>query len=349
MKQIQANLIVGLALLLSATAASAGDTITISSAGGAVADGMRSAMWGPAAAALGVTVREDSTSDGLAALKLEIGSGKVTTDIIHLGSDEGAIAGAAGQLEPIDYTVINPKDILGGAAAKYCVPFDSYGTVMAWNTATYGANGPKNWADFWDVKKFPGRRAIRANAQAQIEIALLADGVAPGDVYKVLSTPTGIKRAVDKIAALKPNIAVFWTSGAQSTQLLKDGEVDMIIGWNGRMENAISEGAKASYTFNQAAIGTDCFGVPKGAPHAALAMKMLDKMTGPKAEADLTKFILYGPMNIHAYENGLIPPDRLSKLATAPANAASEVVTDDAWWVEHGKAAQVAFDEMMQQ
>jgi len=343
------GLATGLICVLMNLPAAAQTTITISSAGGTVADGLRAAQWGPAATKLGFVVREETTSDGLAALKLQVQSGSVTSDIVHLGSGEGASAGKDGLLTPIDYSVIDAKSVPAGAAAKYCFPFDSYGTVLAWNTATYGENGPKSWADFWDVKKFPGRRAMRANAQAQLEIALLADGVAKEDIYKILSTPEGLKRAVDKIAQLRPAVAVWWTSGAQSTQLLKDGEVDMIISWNGRMQNAIDDGAKAQYTFNQAVIGTDCFAVPKGAPHAAEAMKMISLMTTPEAEAALTKYIMYGPMNVHAYENGLIPADRMAKLATAPANAASLLVTDDAWWVDNDKAAQVAFDEMMQQ
>jgi len=213
MNQHRLGLTLGLICGLASTAAAAQTTITISSAGGTVAEGLRTAEWGPAAAKLGYVVREETTSDGLAALKLQVQSGSVTSDIVHLGSGEGASAGKDGLLTPIDYAVIDAKSVPDGAAAKYCFPFDSYGTVLAWNTATYGANGPKSWADFWDVKKYPGKRAMRANAQAQLEIALLADGVAKGDVYKVLSTPEGLKRAIDKIAQLRPSVSVGSTSG----------------------------------------------------------------------------------------------------------------------------------------
>ncbi|MBZ9739819.1 MULTISPECIES: extracellular solute-binding protein [unclassified Mesorhizobium] len=114
-------------------------------------------------------------------------------------------------------------------------PFDSYGTVMSWNTKTFGENPPKTWAEFWDVAKFPNRRALRANAQDLIEIALLSDGVVPADVYPVLSTPEGLQRAIKRLEAIKPSVSVWWTSGAQSAQLLKDGEADLVVTWNDRL------------------------------------------------------------------------------------------------------------------
>jgi len=304
---------------------------------------------GPAAKKLGLDIREESQSDGLAAVRMQVQAGAVSTDLIHLGSDEGALAGTLGILEPVDYKVADGANLPAGAAAEFCYPFSSYGTVLAWNTKTYGDNGPKTWVDFWDTKKFPGRRALRANAQAQIEIALLADGVAPADVYKVLETSEGIKRAIGKLAALKPDVAIRWTSGAQSTQILKDGEADMVVTWNGRAQNAIADGAAAAFTFNGSIIGTDCLTIPKGAPHAKAAMQLLAEMTVPEAEAKLTDYILYGPVNKKAYESNLIPADRLPKLATEPKNAANSVFLDSLWWVKHGDEAQAAFNAMMQQ
>ena len=336
-----------LVLCLAAPTMAVAETLTVSTAGGDYGAGMKSAMWGPAAKKLGYDVREDSQSDGLAAVRMQVQANAVTTDVIHLGSDEGALAGSLGILEPLDYSVVDGTDLPKGADSKFCYPFSSYGTILAWNTKTYSVNGPKNWVDFWDVKKFPGRRALRANAQAQIEIALLADGVAPGDVYKVLDAPGGLKRAIDKLAALKPNVAIWWTSGAQSAQILKDGEADMVITWNGRAANAIADGAPAAFTFNGSILGTDCLAVPKGAPHAKQAMKLIAGMTVPDAEANLTNFIKYGPVNVKAYEGGLIPADRLPTLATEPKNAVNSVYLNNDWWVKHGDEAQAAFDAMI--
>ena len=341
-----------LRILLTAIAVSAAvpvyaQSVTITTAGGDYGNAMKEAMWAPAAKELGYDVREETQSDGLAALKMQVTAGAVTTDIIHLGSPEGAQAAAQSLLEPLDYKIIDPNSVPAGAKSDYCYPFDSYGTVMSWSTKTYGESPPKTWAEFWDVAKFPGRRALRANAQDLIEIALLSDGVAPADVYSVLSTPEGLERAIKRLEAIKPNVAVWWTSGAQSAQLLKDGEADLVVTWNGRAQTVKADGGAVDYTFKGSVIGTDCLGVPKGAPNKEAAMKLIAAMTQPARVAKLTDFIAYGPVNPAGYEGGLIPKDRLKTLATAPENAGTSVFSNADWWLKNGEAAQKAFDEMM--
>ncbi|CAN7643088.1 ABC transporter substrate-binding protein [Rhizobium rhizogenes] len=334
-------------IAMSATGSLAAQTLTITTAGGDYGAAMKKAMWGPAAAELGFDVREETQSDGFAALKMQVTSGAVTTDIIHLGSPEGAQAAAQDLLEPLDYSIIDPNSLPTGAESAYCYPFSSYGTVMAWNTKTLGNKPPKTWAEFWDVKAFPGTRALRANAQDLIEIALLSEGVAPGEIYNVLSTPDGLKRAIARLAQLKPNVAVWWTSGAQSAQLLKDGEADLVVTWNGRAQSVKADGGAADYSFKGSVIGTDCLAVPKGSANKAAAMKLIAAMTTPERGAKLTDFLAYGPVNPKAYQGNLIPADRLQLLATAPGNVETSVFSKADWWVKNGDAAQAAFDEMM--
>lgn len=335
-------------LAMAATAAPlAAQTLGVTTAGGDYGTAIKAAMLDPAAADLGVSIREESQSDSLAALRMQVMSGSVSTDVIQLASSEGAQAAALGLLEKLDPASIDLAALPEGARSDYCHPFDSYATVMAWNTRTIGEKGPQSWAEFWDTQKFPGRRALRANAQDLIEIALLSDGVAPGDVYKVLDEPGGLERAIKRLEELKPSVAIWWTSGAQSTQILKDGEADLVVTWNGRAANAAADGGQAAYSFKGAVIGMDCLAVPKGAPHAAEAMKLIGAMTQPARVAALTDHILYGPVNPAAYEGGRIPAERMAQLATAPENVAQSVYSDADWWNTHGQEAQVAFDEMM--
>ena len=84
-----------------------------------------------------------------------------------------------------------------------------------------------------------------------------------------------IERALNKIRELKPHIAVWWSSGAQHAQLMVDGEVDMVTGWNGRFDVAKKDGAQVAYTFNQALLDYDCYAIPKGAPNKDVAMRFL--------------------------------------------------------------------------
>ena len=333
MNQHRLGLTLGLICGLASTAAAAQTTITISSAGGTVAEGLRTAEWGPAAAKLGYVVREETTSDGLAALKLQVQSGSVTSDIVHLGSGEGASAGKDGLLTPIDYAVIDAKSVPDGAAAKYCFPFDSYGTVLAWNTATYGANGPKSWADFWDVKKFPGKRAMRQGPKTNLEIALMADGVAPADVYKVLATPEGVDRAFRKLDELKPNL-IWWTAGAQPPQMLAAGDVAMTTAYNGRIAAANTADKKDfKIVWTGSLFTIDSWVILKGSPNVDAATKFLAYMGKPENQAKLPTKITYGVTNKAA--TPLIAAEYLPGLPTNPANMSQAVELNAEFWLEN--------------
>ncbi len=126
------------------------------------------------------------------------------------------------------------------------------------------------------MKKFPGRRALRNHPIATLEAALMADGVAPDKLY-----PLDVDRAFKKLEEIKPNITVWWTSGAQSAQLLNDGEVDMVMAWNGRVSALTKEGAKVAYTYNQGILQSTSLCILKGAPNLATAVKFLNEAVDP--------------------------------------------------------------------
>lgn len=349
MKTALARLCAGISLaaLLSAPAFAADETVTVLTPGGSVQEGGRAALWGPAAEKLGVTVKEETTDEGLPAVRLQVGAGNVTSDIVFVSAYEAELGGREGVLEPIDYSGIDKSKFLPGTLTPYCVGIYGYATVLAWNTATYPDKAPASWKDFFDTAAFPGKRAMRGNAETQIEVAVLGDGVAPADLYKVMSTDAGLERAIGKIRALKPEIAVWWSSGAQHAQLMKDGEVDMSTGWNGRFQSAKDAGGKTDYTFNQGIIATDCFAVPKGAPHKNLAMKMIAAMSNPKSQAELTRYITYGPVMPEAFETGLIPADKAKLLPTHPDYRASLIVQDVGWWADNNDKVKALYEEMM--
>ena len=98
--------------------------------------------------------------------------------------------------------------------------------------------------DFFNVKKFPGKRGIHTWANALIEMALVADGVKASKVYDVMSTPEGIDRAFAKLDTIKDHV-VFWSAGSKPLELVSSGEVVMALAYNGRIGAAIlSEGKR---------------------------------------------------------------------------------------------------------
>ncbi len=328
------------------TGAAAEEKVTIASWGGSYQKAQSEALFKPAAKNTGIVVTEE-TYGGMSDVRLKVKAGAVTWDIVASGSGSASRAGAEGLLEPLDYDIIDVSTFYPTLKMKYCVGGDVFSTVFAWNTATYGDKGPQSWADFWDVEKFPGKRAYRGKVAGALEPALMADGVPPEKVYEVLSTEEGMERAINKIRELKPHIAVWWSSGAQHAQLMKDGEVDMTTGWNGRFDVAIKDGAQTAYTFNQALLDYDCFTIPKGAPNKDTAMKFLAEISKAQYQANLPKYITYGPTNKMAYEIGKIDEATARKLPSHPDNAALQLPVDIEWYAKFEQKASAMYQDLV--
>lgn len=339
------SVLLGAAGVLPFTTANAQE-LTVVSFGGSYQEGQSKALFQPAAKALGIKLKEE-TYTGIADLRLKVKAGAVTWDIVTSGSGSAARAGAEGILEKLDYKIIDVSSFVPGLAGEYCVGGDVFSTVLAWNTKTYGQNGPQSWADFWDVKKFPGKRSYRKAVAGALEPALMADGVPANKVYEVLSAPGGIERAIKKIKELKPSIAVWWASGAQHAQLMKDGEVDMITGWNGRFDVVAKDGAQVAYTFNQALLDYDCFAIAKGAPNKDLAMKFLAEISKPQYQAEFTKYITYGPTNKKAYDLGMIDAAYARRLPSYPDNTAKQLVINLDWYIKYEAQASALYQNML--
>ncbi len=334
------------AALVATSAMAADKTVTIASWGGSYQSAQSKALFEPASANTGIEVKQE-TYGGMSDVRLQVSSGQVTLDIVASGSGSAARAAAEGLLEPLDYDVIDVSTFYPHLYTEYCVGGDVFSTVYAWNTDTYGENGPQSWADFFDVEAFPGKRAYRGKVAGALEGALMADGVAPEDVYTVLDSEEGIERAIDKIRELKPHIDVFWTSGAQHAQLMKDGEVDMTTGWNGRFDVAKMDGAKVMYSFNQALLDYDCFAVPKGAPNRDTAMEFLAEISKAEYQDDLPKYITYGPTNKAAYETGEISAETAAGLPSSPANSSMQVPVSLDWYAKWETIAAEMYEEML--
>jgi putative spermidine/putrescine transport system substrate-binding protein len=328
--------------------ASSQETVTAVSWGGSYQDSLRKAFFEPAAKALGITINED-TLNGVADVRLQVQSGAPTWDIVEVGSSECIEADHEGLLAPIDYGVVSKDGLPASMTPANWVASSYQSTVIAWNKNKYGADGPQTWADFWDTKKFPGTRALYNRPIKTLETALLADGVAPADVNKTLQSPEGIERAFKKLEELKPNVAVWWTSGGQSMQLVNDGEVDMLAIWNGRIAAAIDDGAPYAFTFNQAILDWNCFAIPKGSAHVALANKVIGEMMTPEIQANLPNYVTYGPANALAFKTGKIADDVVPTINSAPVNTALQIPFDGEWWAVNEPKLQERYESLLQQ
>jgi putative spermidine/putrescine transport system substrate-binding protein len=319
----------GLAAIVSSLPAHAEDQVTFVSQGGAYQKAQTVAILDPAARKLNITVNQDSIPDAWPAIKTQVGSGKPTWDVVDTPTGYCLRGGEQGLIEKLDFSKLpNAAAMPAAYRSDYSVAYEFYSSVLAYSQKTYAAgNAPNSWADFWDVKKFPGRRALRNHPIATLEAALIADGVAPDKLY-----PLDVDRAFKKLEEIKPSITVWWTSGAQSAQLLNDGEVDMIMAWNGRISALINDGAKVGFTYNQGVLQSTSLCILKGAPNLPTAVRFLNEAVDPVNQANLPLHIDYGPANPKAFDTGVIKAERAAQLPSAPENAAKQALMSYAWW-----------------
>ncbi|MFS2124563.1 ABC transporter substrate-binding protein [Pseudomonas sp. Pseusp97] len=280
--------------------------------------------------ATGIPTKIDGSGPTEGAIRTQLSSGRVSWDVVDAESSVLQILGKEGLVQPIDYNVVSRDKVLPGFAYEYGIANYMLSYVIAYDSERFGDKAPKTWADFWDVKTFPGKRTLYKWMNGMLEAALLADGVTPDKLY-----PLDVPRALKKIEELKPHVLSFWGSGAETQQLLIEGEVSMGAIWNTRAQVITddSEG-RIKWTFDNALLGCSNWGVLKGNPAGTeAAMKFIAYAQDPQTQVELFKMFGNGPANPAAA--ALIPDDRKHLNCTDPANLPKQVMLSHEWYTDH--------------
>ncbi|MBV8681064.1 MAG: ABC transporter substrate-binding protein [Aquitalea sp.] len=323
-----------------AQAAQAAD-LTVISFGGANKAAQEKAYYAPFTKATGIKVVGGEYNGEMAKVKAMVDTKSVSWDVLEVESPELARGCDEGMFEKLDYSKIgNKADFVPGAAQTCGVGIFVWSTVLAYNADKLKV-GPSGWKDFWDVKKFPGKRGMRKGAKYTLEVALMADGVAAKDVYKVLATPAGVDRAFKKLDQLKPNIQ-WWEAGAQPPQYLVSGDVVMSSAYNGRIANTQKEGKNLKIVWAGGMYDFDSWAIPKGSPNKDAALKFIAFASKPENQKGYSEQIAYGPTNKKAVP--LLDKKLVADLPTAPQNIKSGVAVDVAFWADYGEALEQRFN-----
>jgi putative spermidine/putrescine transport system substrate-binding protein len=307
--------------------------LTVVGFGGALQEAFRTAYFTPYAKSKGTKVVEDSYEGGIAKQKAMVESANVTWDLVQMDENEMTAACEQGLLERIDKTQFpNAKDVDASAFAKCGVGAFVWSEVLTYDSAKFGSNGPKNWAEFWDTKKWPGKRGLRKQPRMTLEIALLADGVAASDIYKVLATKKGQDRAFAKLDKLKDSI-VWWETGAQPLEWLNSGAVSMTAAYSGRIAVAAKQGKSFPVVWTNQLYSMDYWTVIKGTPNKPQALDLLNFSLAADNQAAFAQAIPYGTLNKRAVP--MIPKATQTLLPTTPEHLQSAVLLDTAFWLDH--------------
>ena len=189
--------------------------LTVVGWGGVIQDAFRKAYFVPYQEAGLGTVQEDTTNGGLAKISAMVATNSVSWDVVQFPKDELLLACDEGLLQDLTELQEQLEDqLLPEATEPECgIGTLAWSLVLAYDKGKV-ASEPNGWKDFFDVEKFPGKRGLRKSARLTLEVALMADGVEPKDVYSTLATEEGFDRAINKLESIKDHI-VWWESGAQ--------------------------------------------------------------------------------------------------------------------------------------
>lgn len=329
-----------LALLMASGLAGAAD-LTVISFGGSNQKAQVKAFYEPYTKTTGGKIVAGEYTGEQAKVKAMVEAKNMSWDVVEVESPELARGCEEGLYEKLDMSKIGPKaDFVPASLSECGIGIFVWSTVLAYNSDTL-KTAPKSWADFWDLKKFPGKRGLRKGAKFTLEFALLADGVKPEDVYKTLGTKAGTERAFKKLDQIKSSIQ-WWEAGAQPPQLLAAGDVVMSTAYNGRIATAQKEGKKLGISWTNNIYDFDSWGIPVGTPNKAEAYKFIAFASKPENQKVFAGEIPYGPTNLKG--TAMVDKAIAADLPTAPQNMKGALASNTAFWVEHGEDLEQRFN-----
>lgn len=263
-------------------------------------------------------------------IKEMVGSGNVTADVADADAFDAIALGRSGDLEPIDYEIVDKTKVLEGLAWDYGVSIIFYGYAFMYDSEKFKDNPPATWADFWDLQKYPGKRSLYKWANGAIEAALMADGVAKDKVY-----PCDLDRALKKVGQIKAD-TFFWGSGSEAQQMIVNGDVSMGMVWLNRGK-VVEEDTKGRYrlNMNEAIAMPGAYIVPKGNPAGREnVMKFIASCQIPERQINLLKCHGMTPTNPEAFD--MIPEDLKRFAVTSKENISRVLFNDPVWWADYG-------------
>ena len=297
----------------------------------------------------GITIiNDDSGSGALAKLRAMKEAGNVTWDLVDMTGSAAMTACEEGLADEIDHDAVladapdgtSASADFGDLIISPCfIPQIVYSTTFGYRTDKVGDNPPTSINDVFDLEKYPGKRSLEKRAVNNMEWALLADGVPSDEVYDVLSTDAGVKRAFAKLDTIKDSV-VWWEKGAQTPQLLADGEIVMGSTYNGRLFSLIVEEKQpVAMMWDWQVYDLDGWVVPKGTKNKAEVMKYLKFATDTQRLADQSKYISYGPARASSAplvgKHAALGIDMGPHMPTAPANAKNTLLYNIEFWADN--------------
>ena len=334
------------ALLGASIACAAARDLTIVSLGSDSVEPLRKVFVLPFVGATRIPTSQQSWDGGIDALANHLKAPDSDWDIVELRGDELAAACDNGLLEKHDFGVIGGKHHNLPQGVSDCgVGASTRNIVLAWDRDKFPAT--PTWADFWDIAKYPGKRGLFKGPRGNLEIALIADGVAPGDAYKILGTSDGVDRAFRKLDQLKPYL-VWWRTGEEAEHILSSGDVLMTSAPSNQIAIAARDGRRNfGMQWTASLNGVRSWAIVKGSPNLRQALQFLYFAGTSAIEGRLLDVAGLGGLARDA--DDLLPPEVTATSPNNPANLSAAIRFDNGFWRDNLAKLGQRFDAWLAQ
>jgi putative spermidine/putrescine transport system substrate-binding protein len=338
-----------------------GTTLSITSWGGAYGQSQEIAYFEPFTKKTGVKITTETYDGTLAAIKAKIGGSTSPFDIVDLSQFALDMLCRDGLLETIDSAMLTAppsgqsvsEDFLPGGINSCGVASVAWSTVIAFDRQAFAKARPAKIADLLDIQRFPGKRALPNGPRYTLELALLADGVEPANIYIELGTTAGADRAFAALDKIKPQI-LWWSKAEDAIAMLMQRKASMAAAFSGRIfRAAVGARQRIDELWDGQIYDLDLWAIPKGAANKDDAKRFITFATEPAQMAAQAELIAYGPMRKSAIalvgKHPSIDIEMKGFLPTAPDNFRKALKFDEVWWKDHGEALETRFKTWREQ
>jgi len=329
------------------------DEMTIVSWGGAYSNSQLKAYHEPYSELTGVTIiNDESSAEAVAKMRAMDEAGNVTWDVVDVVASDAIRLCDEGLALEIDFDEqlasapdgTPASEDFGDLLVSDCfIPQIVYSTTFGYRTdiAEWNGNTPEDICAVFDTETFPGKRALEKRPINNVEWALLCDGVAKEEVYDMLETDEGVERALAKLGTIKDDV-IWWSAGAETPQLLADGEVVIGSTYNGRLFSVIEEQDQpVAMLWDAQVFDLDGWVIPEGLSEERMnrALHYIRFATDTQRLADQAKYISYGPARESSAplvgQHADLGIDMAPHMPTDPENAENTFLYNYEWWADN--------------
>ncbi|EPX77758.1 extracellular solute-binding protein [Litoreibacter arenae] len=325
--------------------------MTIVSWGGAYSNSQQKAYHDPYMENTGVNIiNDESSAEAVAKLRAMNEAGNVTWDVVDVVASDAIRLCDEGLAMEIDHDEMlaagddgsTASEDFGDLLVSDCfIPQIVYSTTVGYRTDLVGDTPPTDICAIFDTDAYPGKRSLEKRPINNMEWALLCDGVAKDEVYDVLETEEGQTQAFAKLDTIKDDV-IWWTAGADTPQLLADGEVVMGSTYNGRLFSLIEEQDQpVAMLWDAQVFDLDGWIIPAGLPEErkARALDYVKFATDTQRLADQSKYIAYGPARASSAplvgQHADLGIEMAPHMPTDPENAKNTFLYNYEWWADY--------------